>query len=200
MAVSPLIFPTPFDPPPPPSPKDFQAGDLSHAEETLEFHNEERETQDQGKLSPPPPPYRRQIFAPFPDIPPPRFGAMLLPFPYDYVFLTGQYPPGTLAHFSGSYEQGTDHWSDTRYERNPNEVKSEPKPSDSTPEPDSKPEAEDTETTDAAKGGSETEQSTNAEGSGVKAPAPRGFYQPRWFVLPTRASRHVDQVLYPGNV
>ncbi|XP_076027791.1 uncharacterized protein LOC143017069 [Genypterus blacodes] len=200
MAAAPMsIIPAPYPPfpppPPPPSPKDFQAGELSHAEETLEFLNEERETQDQGIQ--PPPPFRRAIFRPpFPNVSPPRFGgALLLPFPYDYLFLTGQYPPGTLAHFSGSYEQGTDHWSDTRYEEDPSKMTPEPKPSDFAPQLDSEPVAEDTENTDAAQGGAEAEQFRTPEGSGVKAPAPRSFYRPRWFGPPTNhAGRYVGQV------
>ncbi|XP_034555381.1 uncharacterized protein LOC117824100 [Notolabrus celidotus] len=36
---------------------------------------------------------------------------------YDYMFMTGQYPPGTLTHSSESFEQGADHWQDAHYQR-----------------------------------------------------------------------------------
>lgn len=36
---------------------------------------------------------------------------------YDYMFMTGQYPPGTLTHSSESYEQGADHFQDVHYQR-----------------------------------------------------------------------------------
>ncbi|TNN65319.1 hypothetical protein EYF80_024473 [Liparis tanakae] len=40
------------------------------------------------------------------------------PYPtFDFMFLTGQYPPGTVSHASNSYEQGRDYWEDVHYVR-----------------------------------------------------------------------------------
>ncbi|XP_037635256.1 glycine-rich cell wall structural protein 1.8-like isoform X5 [Sebastes umbrosus] len=33
------------------------------------------------------------------------------------MFVTGQYPPGTVTHTTTSYEQGRDHWQDVHYVR-----------------------------------------------------------------------------------
>lgn len=107
---------------------EFQAGELSQFEKVLEHGKSESETEEQG--SPP----RRQGFLP-PPLPPPGLEALSevstsepqhlipnrgwirYPFPYDYMFLTGQYPPGTVSHFSSNFEQGNNHWRDTHYIR-----------------------------------------------------------------------------------
>ncbi|XP_074530537.1 uncharacterized protein LOC141793629 [Halichoeres trimaculatus] len=36
---------------------------------------------------------------------------------YDYMFMTGQYPPGTITHSASSYEQGRDNFADVHYQR-----------------------------------------------------------------------------------
>lgn len=111
--------PSYVSPPGPPMPQ-FQAGELSKWAKVYEFGNSESETEDQG-LAPPPPP---QVFKFPPEassierqpLSPVRnwYG---YPYYYDYMFLTGQYPPGTVSHFSSSYEQGRDNWQDVHYIR-----------------------------------------------------------------------------------
>ncbi|KAG7230356.1 hypothetical protein INR49_024461 [Caranx melampygus] len=80
------------------------------------------ETEETGFLPPVPPP---------PPLPvhksaEPSFTSQPRPMPhpgwgfypyYDYMFLTGQYPPGTVTHASSSFEQGRDHWQDVHYVR-----------------------------------------------------------------------------------
>ncbi|KAL7396080.1 hypothetical protein ABVT39_028245 [Epinephelus coioides] len=112
----------------------YQAGELSHFEESFEHGNSERETEEQGWMPPPPPlPFAASeesagagfISQPQPDSgfisqpqPEPNMGGSWFPYPYyDYMFLTGQYPPGTVTHTSSSFEQGRDHWQDAHYER-----------------------------------------------------------------------------------
>ncbi|XP_034399794.1 MAPK-interacting and spindle-stabilizing protein-like [Cyclopterus lumpus] len=110
----------------------YQAGELSHFEKSFEHGDNERETEEQGRLSPPPfyeQEYAGQSFTsqpqqhgnigeswgpnPFPG-PYPFSG----PYPYfDFMFMTGQYPPGTVSHASNSYEQGRDYWEDVHYVR-----------------------------------------------------------------------------------
>ncbi|XP_042338483.1 translation initiation factor IF-2-like [Plectropomus leopardus] len=101
----------------------YQAGELSHYEHNFEHGNYEGETEELGSLPPPPPPYAMDeeptpegyTSEPRPD---PNMGAgYWLPYPYDMMFLTGQYPPGTYTHSSSSYEQGRDHWQDDHYVR-----------------------------------------------------------------------------------
>lgn len=36
---------------------------------------------------------------------------------YDYMFMTGQYPPGTITHSASSLEQGSDNFADVHYQR-----------------------------------------------------------------------------------
>lgn len=90
---------------------------MSHTENSYEQGNYESETEEQG-FQPPPPCVKvtgRQGFTSEPQ--PPGLGGALVEYPYDYMFLTGQYPPGTVSHFSSSFEQGRDSWHDTHYIR-----------------------------------------------------------------------------------
>ncbi|XP_037317400.2 basic salivary proline-rich protein 1-like [Pungitius pungitius] len=102
----------------------YKAGELSQFDRTFDYGNNERETEQQGgQPQPPPPPFIAQESAgqgfagPPQPVPNPGYGVDFLPFPYDYMFLTGQYPPGTFIHTSSSYDHGRDFWEDVRYER-----------------------------------------------------------------------------------
>ncbi|TNN88254.1 hypothetical protein EYF80_001470 [Liparis tanakae] len=117
----------------PPGPM-YEAGELSHFETSFEHGDNERETEEQGRL--PPPQFYEQEYAgqsfnsqpqqhgnlgeswgpdPFPFPGPYPFSG---PYPnFDFMFLTGQYPPGTVSHASNSYEQGRDYWEDVHYVR-----------------------------------------------------------------------------------
>lgn len=101
----------------------YQAGELSHYEDTAEggFYESESEEEGSPPLPPPPPP-------PFPVLAPPEAGLTSVPGPefpywnvypyyYDYMFLTGQYPPGTYTHATTSFEHGHNGWKDVRYLR-----------------------------------------------------------------------------------
>ncbi|XP_054454062.1 trithorax group protein osa-like [Anoplopoma fimbria] len=117
-------LPQQMSPPlPPPGPM-YQAGELSHFENSFERANSERETEETGLYPPPPPlpPYVAQesagqgfIYQPQPNS---YISGSWDYYPYyDFMFLTGQYPPGTVSHFSSSYEQGRDYWQDGHYVR-----------------------------------------------------------------------------------
>ncbi|XP_019125402.2 uncharacterized protein LOC104926961 [Larimichthys crocea] len=104
---------------PPGSRPEFQAGELSSYENRFEHGNYESETEEQG-FQPAPPEVevskgrystseRRPLY-------PGRRRGHVFPY-YDYMFLTGQYPQGTITHSSSSFEQGTDHWQDAHYIR-----------------------------------------------------------------------------------
>ncbi|XP_023118482.1 calcium-binding protein P-like [Amphiprion ocellaris] len=113
-----------------PGPPTYQGGELSHVEKTYEHGNSDSETEDQGSPRFPGGPVPFPLPGPFPlpdgsapsvsglYLPPggPGFGFPWYPY-YDYQFLTGQYPPGTVSHFSTSYEQGRDHYHDNHYIR-----------------------------------------------------------------------------------
>ncbi|XP_078131135.1 uncharacterized protein LOC144533565 [Sander vitreus] len=98
----------------------YRAGELIQEQRSFEQGNSESETEEQGSLLPPPP----VIYA----APPPQgfngrpvlSGLAPYPYPnpypyYDYMFLTGQYPPGTYTYASNSLEQGRDSWEEARY-------------------------------------------------------------------------------------
>lgn len=104
--------------PPPPV---YQAGELSHAENLYEYGDYLREMEDQGFQSPLPVVHAEGGPAvglhASPGLLPPDPGRYN-PYPYyDYRLLTGQYPPGTYTHFSGSFEQGRNYWEDSHYLR-----------------------------------------------------------------------------------
>ncbi|XP_035851219.1 leucine-rich repeat extensin-like protein 2 isoform X2 [Sander lucioperca] len=99
----------------------YQAGELIQEQKSFEHGNSESETEEQGSI--PPPPF---VYA----APPPQgfngglVPSGLVPYPYpnpypyyDYMFLTGQYPPGTYTYTSNSFEQGRDSWENARYTR-----------------------------------------------------------------------------------
>ncbi|KAM7368174.1 hypothetical protein PAMP_014420 [Pampus punctatissimus] len=101
--------------PPDPSFPGFQGGELSHMENSYEHGNYESQTEDQN---PPPSGFQvpaRQGFIIEPQ--PLGPGRGLVWYPYDYMFLTGQYPPGTVSHYSRSFEHGRNSWQDTHYMR-----------------------------------------------------------------------------------
>lgn len=107
---------------PPPGPM-YQAGELSQYEQNVEYGDYQHETEDQGYMPPPPPPMlvssEQSYTSPqgYTSLPQPQARGWG-PYPYyDYMFLTGQYPPGTVTHSSSSYEQGHDSWQDSHYVR-----------------------------------------------------------------------------------
>ncbi|XP_073349246.1 uncharacterized protein [Pagrus major] len=112
--------------PPLPPPPQFQAGELNKYAQISEFGNSESETEEQGFLPPPPgaQALSRQdaqtILTPS-NVQPSGLDSSvvqsLYPHPTDYLFLTGQYPPGTVTHSSSSFEQGADNYQDTHYVR-----------------------------------------------------------------------------------
>ncbi|XP_042275856.1 protein PRRC2A-like [Thunnus maccoyii] len=104
---------------PPPGPV-YQAGELSHFEEAFENGDYQRETEEQGLLPPLPPPAPISAGQGFTSQPQPEssIGGSWNIYPhYDYMFLTGQYPPGTVSHYSSSNEQGSNNWEDVHYIR-----------------------------------------------------------------------------------
>ena len=107
--------------PPLPGPE-YQAGELSQFEQTSEKGDYQTETEEQGFLPPPPLPVSASAGEGFTSQPQPEssMGGSwgFYPYPYyDYMFLTGQYPPGTVSHYSSSNEQGSDKWRDAQYVR-----------------------------------------------------------------------------------
>ncbi|XP_040904367.1 protein FREE1-like isoform X2 [Toxotes jaculatrix] len=110
-------------PRPPPGPM-YQAGELSHFEESYEDGDYQRETEEQGYLPPPQPlspvPVHESPSVSFtsPPRPGPGLGRGWYVYPYyDYMFLTGQYPPGTVTDLRSNFEQGSDFWYDDHYIR-----------------------------------------------------------------------------------
>lgn len=101
--------------PPRPGPM-YQAGELSHYEGSFENGAYERETEEKGFMPPPPPMMEAagQVANSQP-LPYPGYWGFY-PY-YDYMFLTGQYPPGTVSHASSSYVHGQDSWHDSHYVR-----------------------------------------------------------------------------------
>ncbi|XP_033994402.1 uncharacterized protein LOC117489301 [Trematomus bernacchii] len=106
----------------------YQAGELSTYSQILEQGNSEQETED---LVPPlgpsqPPPHRSESAGqgyarpsltsePRPEA---NTGGVEVPYRfYDFFFLNGQYPPGTVSFSSDSYEQGRDSFQDVHYVR-----------------------------------------------------------------------------------
>ena len=99
----------------PPGPE-YQAGELSQFEQTSESGFYQTETEDEGFL---PPPLPMQLSAGQAESSMGGRWFPFLPYPYDYMFVTGQYPPGTFSHSISSSEQGSDNWEDVHYMRNP---------------------------------------------------------------------------------
>lgn len=108
----------PVGPPPPPPGPTYQQGELAHVEEILEHGNSESETEEAGYASQQASYEAENAGGSFPVPMPFGYDLEWIPYPYyDYLFLTGQYPPGTLTHFSSSLEQGRDNWHDSHYLR-----------------------------------------------------------------------------------
>lgn len=103
-----------MSPPLPPPGPEYQAGELSHFEQAFENGDYQTETEEQGFF----PSMQKSAGQGFTSQPQPEFvGGSWGTFPYDYMFLTGQYPAGTVSHFSSSNEQGNDNWQDIHYVR-----------------------------------------------------------------------------------
>ncbi|XP_077409287.1 uncharacterized protein LOC144039615 [Vanacampus margaritifer] len=107
---------------------EFQPGELFRLEKTFEHGDYESERETQGvpqhpRPLPGPLPIALDVaepggVAPFPpDFFPPPVGRPYMPYPFDYYFLTGQYPPGTATHFSSSFERGRNYNQDLHYEK-----------------------------------------------------------------------------------
>ncbi|XP_029902455.1 tyrosine-protein phosphatase non-receptor type 23-like [Myripristis murdjan] len=170
---------------PPPSGPEFQPGEMSHFENHFEHGNYQRETEEQGYQPPPPGipvPAELEGFTSEPH-PRPRpfwFGGR---YPYDFMFLTGQYPPGTVTHFSSSYEHGRDHWQDAHYERihepfSASEEQSQTYPSDfSDLQSYQQPQLEVPSYLPYSKGVDEVGQTTDEEGT-ASVPYHGGYSQP----------------------
>jgi len=99
---------------------EFVPGELLRVQSTQEDGGYVSETQERG-LPPPPPPfaYEAEVFTDSPG-PGPAAPLMIAPgyfYPYDWHFLTGQYPPGTHTHSSSSVERGRDSWQENHYLR-----------------------------------------------------------------------------------
>ncbi|XP_061756899.1 uncharacterized protein LOC133553086 [Nerophis ophidion] len=112
------LYPVPY---PPSVYPQYQPGELFRMESTFEHGDDETETESQGSLSPPGPfPYNA---APQngPSMPQPPYSYGYVPYPFDYNFLTGQYPVGTISHYSTSFERGRNYNQDVRYEKHEDE-------------------------------------------------------------------------------
>nr|XP_061785710.1 uncharacterized protein LOC133576470 [Nerophis lumbriciformis] len=115
------LYPVPY---PPPVYSQYQPGELFRMESTFEHGDDETETESQGSLSPPGPfPYDAapQSGPSFTSMPQPPFSYGYVPYPFDHSFLTGQYPVGTISHFSTSFERGRNYNQDVRYEKHEDE-------------------------------------------------------------------------------
>ncbi|XP_034454071.1 progesterone receptor-like [Hippoglossus hippoglossus] len=103
-----------------PLPPVYQAGELSHYERNLEGGEYDHETAEQGFLPPPPRSplagsLEGYVSPPRPDSGP---AGLWRVYPYyDYMFLTGQYPTGTVSYFSGGLEHGRDDFKEAHYVR-----------------------------------------------------------------------------------
>ncbi|XP_062267729.1 uncharacterized protein LOC133973721 [Platichthys flesus] len=120
----------------PPAPPQFRAGELSYEETIYESGDRESETEERG--IPPPPPGVAVADGPVPNSDLPSVtgeGWVVYPYPIDYMLRMGRYPPGTLSHFTNSFEQGRDSWQDSHqiryyYPANPRPLQAETIPTD----------------------------------------------------------------------
>ncbi|XP_062250001.1 uncharacterized protein LOC133958980 [Platichthys flesus] len=104
------------------SPPVYQAGELSQFERSLETGDYDYETVEEGPL---PPPYYGPEYDHTPldeslegYTSPPLPDGRWIAYPYyDYRFLTGQYPTGTVSYFSGSSDQGSNKYKEVHYVR-----------------------------------------------------------------------------------
>ncbi|CAL8376969.1 unnamed protein product [Boreogadus saida] len=102
---------------PPPGPE-FVPGALLNIESTMEDGRYESETQERDV--PPPPSYEAAVGqakafpSPAAFMPQASLGYF---YPYDVMFITGQYPPGTYTQSSSNVERGRDDWQENHYIR-----------------------------------------------------------------------------------
>ncbi len=91
---------------------------MSEVENSYEHGNYKSETEERG-FQPPPPGVKVLAGHSSSELKPsgPGRSWVVYPYPYDYMFLTGQYPEGTITHYSSSFEHGRDHWEDNHYIR-----------------------------------------------------------------------------------
>ncbi|CAB1459117.1 unnamed protein product [Pleuronectes platessa] len=121
----------------PPARPQFRAGELSHEETIYESGDHESETEE--RRIPPSPPGVAVADGPVPNRDLPSVtgeGWVVYPYPIDYMLRMGRYPPGTLSHFTDSFEQGRDSWQDSHqiryyYPANPRPLQAETIPTDS---------------------------------------------------------------------
>ncbi|XP_059928233.1 uncharacterized protein LOC132472565 [Gadus macrocephalus] len=99
----------------------FVPGELFQLESTMDTGRVISETQERGNPPPPPPPWfagNTEVF----NSPPAQEASMPSSpygyyYPYDFMFVTGQYPPGTYAQASSSFEKGGDEFIENHYVR-----------------------------------------------------------------------------------
>ncbi|XP_005723224.1 uncharacterized protein LOC102200150 isoform X2 [Pundamilia nyererei] len=99
----------------------YQPGELSHYEKAAEAGDYQSETEELGRRTVP---ATMDAFAAAGGLASPGFatgqfgmgGLWGSPYPsFDLLFPTGQYPAGTVSHFSQDYEQGRDYSHSTHY-------------------------------------------------------------------------------------
>ncbi|CAJ1058632.1 DNA-directed RNA polymerase II subunit RPB1-like isoform X2 [Xyrichtys novacula] len=98
----------------------YQGGDLSGYEGSYELGDSARETQGLGykTAAAAAPKTQQSPVVTYTSVPSSDMVATWGVHPYyDYMFMTGQYPPGTITHSASSYEQGRDHFQDVHYQR-----------------------------------------------------------------------------------
>ncbi|XP_030596035.1 uncharacterized protein LOC115787453 [Archocentrus centrarchus] len=103
----------------------YQPGELSHFEKAAEAGDYQSETEELGRRTVPATmEAAAAAVAAAGGLASPVFSAQQFgmggfwgnPYPYfDFMFLTGQYPVGTVSHFSQNYEQGRDYAHSTHY-------------------------------------------------------------------------------------
>lgn len=107
---------------PDPLPPVFQKGELSRVERAFEHGNSESETEMQGFESYPD---AEGFDEDFSDPLSSDLDGFWSENPFlGYMLLTGKYPPGTVTHYSSSFEQGGEQTHDTHY------IKDQPASSD----------------------------------------------------------------------
>ncbi|XP_056464027.1 splicing factor 1-like isoform X1 [Gadus chalcogrammus] len=92
----------------------FVPGELLQLESTMDAGRFISETQERGNPRPPPPPPPFAVNTEVFNSPPAQDGNF---YPYDFMFVTGQYPPGTYAQARSSFEQGSDKFIENHYIR-----------------------------------------------------------------------------------
>lgn len=118
-SVDPELLSYSYARPPDPRPPAFQGGELSRMEKAYEHGNSESETETQGFEShyPAAEGFYDDLF--MTDNLPLDQDGLWSGYPFlDYMFLTSRYPPGTLTHYSTSFEHGIEHTHDVHYVKN----------------------------------------------------------------------------------